>query len=288
MFLLRIRRPWPAVVLTSILAVSQVYFGGRLTQGVNDFIAPSSASDTKHTPQFDCSQLINSTVVREIGTGKQKSTFEIILPNGVHAAAKRCHSSRCINERRLLYEDYFFRNLFLQYGKDAIGYYGMCSYPQNWETRYSYETMSDFTRGDTLFLELAKPVMANWTMETEPNQLQPDAQEDLESLRIIARQYDDFVGGRILLGKDNQFAHQYVRAEAGIRHADFDMVKILLPDSPSILDENCALLMNKFAKLKWGDSRFYCTEKVTQWRLLRLFSTSTYRYNGSFISSDGI
>lgn len=52
------------------------------------------------TLQFDCSQLINSTVVREIATGKQKTTYEVILPNNVHVAAKRCHSDKCISKRK--------------------------------------------------------------------------------------------------------------------------------------------------------------------------------------------
>jgi hypothetical protein len=63
------------------------------------------------------------------------------------------------------------------------------------------------------------------------------------------------------LGKDNKHPHQYVRTAAGIRHADFGMIKILPVDSPSILNDSCALLMHKFAKLEWGDARFDCTEK---------------------------
>lgn len=269
MNVLKSRQPWPVLALTTVLAFSQLYFGGRLrltrmTQGAIDnlLVSTSAAGDNlpssslPTTPHFACSELVNSTVVREIGTGKQKSTFEIILPNGVHAAAKRCHSLKCINEKELLHEDYFFRNLHLQYGKDAITYYGMCSYAQDVDKRH--DTLSDFSTGDSLFLELAQPVMANWTKMTigESKKVQPDTDVDLESLRTIARQYDEFVGGRLLLGKDNKYPHQYVRAKAGIRHADFDMVKILPRDSPSILNENCALLMNKFAKLKWGDSRF--------------------------------
>jgi hypothetical protein len=195
--------------------------------------------------------------VREIGTGKQKSTFHVIIPNGIHAAAKRCHSLKCIKEKALLYEDVLFQNLLLQYGKDAIGYYGMCSFAQDENKRY--ETMSDLRTGDTLFLELAKPVMSNWT--SEPNKLQIEDEVDLEALRVIARQYDAYAGGRLLLGKDNMHPHQYVRAAAGIRHADLDMIKILPADSPSILNDNCALLMHKFAKLEWGDARFDCTEK---------------------------
>jgi hypothetical protein len=131
-------------------------------KGVNDFIVSTNVTNASSDETF-YSELVNSTVVREIGTGKQKSTFHVILPNGIHAAAKRCHSLKCIKEKALLYEDVLFQNLFLQYGKDAIGYYGMCSFAQDENKRY--ETMSDLRTGDTLFLELATPVMANWTRE---------------------------------------------------------------------------------------------------------------------------
>lgn len=145
----------------------------------------------------------------------------------------------------LLYEDYFFRSLYEQYGDQAIQYYGMCSYKQN--TKIRNETMTDFSTGDTLFLELAKPVSASWTMNKQVSNTLQLNNDDLESLRVVARQYDGFVGGRLRMGPDNKFAHQYVRAAAGIRHADFDMVKVLSSYSPSVLRNNCKILLGKFA-----------------------------------------
>jgi hypothetical protein len=151
--ILRSCQPCTIVALTAVLAFSQLLLGSRhlsrlIMKGVNDFIVSTNVTNASSDETF-YSELVNSTVVREIGTGKQKSTFHVILPNGIHAAAKRCHSLKCIKEKALLYEDVLFQNLFLQYGKDAIGYYGMCSFAQDENKRY--ETMSDLRTGDTLF-----------------------------------------------------------------------------------------------------------------------------------------
>lgn len=234
----------------------------------DDILSSPAYSSSPTLPlQFDCGQLINSTIVRKIGEGKQKTSFEIILPNNIRAAAKRCHSKGCFDRHLLMKEDHFFRNLYQQYGDQAIQYYGFCSYaPGNIKKQKAREaSLSDFTVGDTLFLELATPLKSDWKEnEDEPNQLNVHNEDDLESLRVIARQYDEFAGGRLQLRKDNKYPHQYVRTKTGIRHADFDMMQVLPPTSPSILNQNCQFLMWSLGRLRAEDRRVDCTEAYSQ------------------------
>jgi hypothetical protein len=253
--------------IASPLRKLQVVAPHNVSQGNNDVgisvLSPietggSTGQSKVPTLEFDCSQLIQSEVVREVGSGKQKTTFEVVLPNGVHAAAKRCHSKSCIQHRSILREDYFFRNLFYQYGDESIQYYGVCSYSQDIKKR---NETRDFTQGDTLFLELTQPIMPNWSIKTKKIRRRlRNSKFDIESLRVLARQYDGFAGGRLQLNGDDKYPHQYVRSAAGIRHADFDMMKVKPPDSPSVLEHNCQILIQYIAGFPKSSSRVNCTE----------------------------
>lgn len=166
-----------------------------------------------------------------------------------------------------MYEEHFFRNLYQQYGDQAIQYYGFCSYaPGNIKKREAREaSLSDFSVGDTLFLELATPLKSDWEKEANKSkQLDVRNDDDLESLRVIARQYDRLSGGRLKLRKDNKYFHQYIRTKTGIRHADFDMMEVLSSITPSILNENCQFLMWSLGRLKKEDHRVDCTEADSQ------------------------
>jgi hypothetical protein len=92
-----------------------------------------------------------------------------------------------------MYEEHFFRNLYQQYGDQAIQYNAFCSYaPGNIKKREAREaSLSDFSVGDTLFLELATPLKSDWEKEANKSkQLDVRNDDDLELLRVIARQYD--------------------------------------------------------------------------------------------------
>jgi hypothetical protein len=94
-----------------------------------------------------------------------------------------------------MYEDHFFRNIYQQYGDQVIQYYGFCSYaPGNIKKQKARDaSLSDFSVSDTLFLELATPLKPDWEKEAnKSNQLDVGNDDDLESLRVIARQCDGF------------------------------------------------------------------------------------------------
>lgn len=220
---------------------------------------PPSHYATEQTSPFDCSQIGNVTIVRQLGKGNNKVAFEVILPSGIHAAAKRCNTGGCLRRRDLLQEGNFFRLLQEQYGDQSLKYYGACSFYTDHQK--PHETTQNFEWGPTLFLELATPMMETW--ETEGNKTIPIS-EELEDLRIIARQYDNFVGGRILLRRDNRWPHQYVRTASGIRHIDFDTVIIMPPSSKSLLEYNCQVLLGEFGRLEENDPRLNCTEAYSR------------------------
>ena len=205
---------------------------------------------------INCSYLVdNITVVRELGRGKRKVALEVILPNGVHAAAKRCKDKRkCVRMQLVAKEAAFFESLQNQYGNQAMKFYGYCRmrpYPRNGFQR----TIQDLTIGETVFLELGQPLMTRWSDWN--NQRRP-IDSDLDSLQTIARQYANFQYEPIVLGEDNIYAHQYVNTSEGIRHVDFDMISFnpkFYPKTKSILQHNCDVLLGSFAGLEANNTR---------------------------------
>lgn len=88
--------------------------------------------------------------------------------------------------------------------------------------------------------------------------------KELEDLRVIARQYDSFSGGPVLLQKDNKYGHQYVRTKSGIRHVNFDTLVVIPPPTKSVLDKSCHLLFVQFAGLEENDPRVNCSEAYSR------------------------
>jgi hypothetical protein len=212
--------------------------------------------------KLDCTKVANITVVRELGKGKQKIAYEVILPNGVHAAAKRCRFRRkCAPKQLMARGGAYFQKLHEQYGNQAMEYYGACNFSYVDSVR---KTTSNFTQGYTLFIELGEPLLTAW--RAWDNQTAPESDLELESLRVIARQYASFNDGSIALGPDNIYAHQYVRTAAGIRHIDFDQTlpQDEFPQNKSILTHNCEILMGAFARLQKNDTRFNCSEAYSR------------------------
>jgi hypothetical protein len=184
--------------------------------------------------------------------------FEVVLPSGVRAAAKCCITPACVRRRDILQEANFFRKLHEQYGKESLEYYGECSFqPAFNQVKQATQMARDFGWGPTLFIELGSPLMETWSSAgTQPV---PVNDKELEDLRVIARQYDCFSSGPILLQKDNKYGHQYVRTKSGIRHVDFDTVVVMPPPTKSVLDYNCRLLLAQFAGLEGNDPRVNCS-----------------------------
>lgn len=142
------------------------------------------------------------------------------------------------------------------------------------DSKYIKENAANFTLGYTYLSEIGKPLLVDW----DPIQGYPfrecfashftDAY--MEDFRIIARQYAaGYKEGSpsMILGKlgvppsDNVWAQHYVLAEAGIRHADLDM---LFPC------EECTFVSKMQASI--GAERFYgvAVKKIfTEYRLDR-------------------
>jgi hypothetical protein len=231
------------------------------------FFYPPTTSATANDPQklsslvdkspryLDCSKIGDITIVRELGVGKQKIVYEVTLPSGVSAAAKRCNSRSCERERLLMREEYFYRTLYETFGGKTSAYYGYC--PLSQVAGKEKLDPRALTEGSTLFIELGTPALPKWDNweEIDDKELRPHSPKDLESLREIARQYDSFPGGALRLHGDNVYPHKYMRTLNGgeLRHIDFDMVDMSF--GASTLKENCEILLGGFAKLKEGDPR---------------------------------
>jgi len=213
---------------------------------------------TKKLKYFDCSNIHNLVIVKELGKGKQKTVFEVILPTGEHVAAKRCSNLQCEKHKLIMYEDFFYRNLYEAFDKKALAYHGFCSFNSQDPQSYDPKIM---TMGSTLLIEIGTPVLGKWDgWESKEKVIRPKSNYDIESLRDIARQYDAFPGGPLLMSGDNIYAHQYMRNKAGkLCHIDFDMVEQMPPPVNSTLEQNCAVMLGGFAKLDKGDSRLNCS-----------------------------
>eukprot|EP00978_Attheya_sp_CCMP212_P013337 scaffold33505_cov56-Attheya_sp.AAC.1 len=219
-------------------------------------LATMPAPATARFEPFDCSKISALPIIQELGVGKQKTVFEVILPSGERAAAKRCSHKECEKQRLLLYEELFYRKLHEKFGDKALAYYGFCQF----SSKKTFDPRI-LTMGSTLFIELGTPALKNWTNWTmRKEELRPKSKEDLESLRDIARQYDTFPGGPLLMHGDNIYPHQYMRNKAGnLRHIDFDMVELMPPPINTTLEENCAVLLGGYAGLIKGDPRLDCS-----------------------------
>jgi hypothetical protein len=62
----------------------------------NDSVANSIKSRINSgTSLLGCDDIAGLEIVRVLGEGKKKTTFEVKLPSGEHAVAKRCNSYDC-------------------------------------------------------------------------------------------------------------------------------------------------------------------------------------------------
>lgn len=247
----------------------------------------AASSPFSSSPKFNCqTSLPNIKIVKELGRGKRKVIFEVVLPNGEHAVAKRCidpsgSDDRCSED--LMKEARLFEHLHSQYGDHAIIFHGDCQFTYYTKKEmkqvlkdrgitledaayndWIIERSRDFTRGHTVFLELGVPLKTTWD-EDEGEAKMEFSDQDIEDFRTIARQYDNFNGGRLKLGKDLKYVQQYARVKAGIRNVDLDMLQIQAPPAPSVLYFNCHMLLSDLVGLKIKyDKRYNCTEAYSQ------------------------
>lgn len=194
-----------------------------------------------------CNDIQNIEIIRELGIGKAKVTYEVKLPSGESALAKRCIHDNCLRQGLLTGEFRHLKTLQDQYGKEnTIGVYGKCDAPyaeggidlqkgtrtsRKRNSRHLRIVASDFTEGYTAFFEMGVPLLTKWRDGVKFRKCFASyfTDADVDSFRVIARQYAGYPGSPIMLGQpgyfsDNIWAEQYIIAKAGARHADLDML----------------------------------------------------------------
>mmetsp|Transcript_6981 Transcript_6981/g.8628 ORF Transcript_6981/g.8628 Transcript_6981/m.8628 type:complete len:588 (-) Transcript_6981:139-1902(-) len=250
------------LIIFSCIVVLEISTSSRYLMTVRDNLQEKEATDSllsfRTFDYYDCSKINTLHIVKELGRGKQKTVFEVILPTGEHVAAKRCSHLMCETNKLIIYEEHFYRKLYEAFDTKALVYYGFCSFNSGNPKVFDPNIL---TMGSTLLIELGTPALALWDdWNSKEEELRPKSKDDLEDLRDIARQYDAFPGGPLLMSGDNIYPHQYMRNKAGrLRHIDFDMVEQMPPPVSSTLEKNCAVMLGGFAKLKRHDSRLNCS-----------------------------
>ena len=215
----------------------------------------SQQTQQRNTFLFGCEDLEQMEVIRVLGEGLKKRVYEVKLPSGVRAVAKRCIHEECHRKELLQKEALHLDGLQQKYGREAtIAYFGKCDaayYIPEFEeletgelrhknrnrmkknSKYIEKYNTNFTQGFTYFSEIGKPLLVDWDPLHGYSFRECFASyftdADAEDFRIIARQYAAGYGEGppVLLGKpwrttDNIWAQQYMIAKAGIRHSDLD------------------------------------------------------------------
>jgi len=211
----------------------------------------------------------------------QKAVYEVKLPWGEHAVAKRCITKTCVKDRLIGKEGSFLDNLHRQYRDKAIDFFGACDGSKigieknmtskiptgkNYYLRYlDPQIVSDFSIGYTLVIELANPLLSDWGMIEGKRGRKCFSKyftsADLEAFRTIARQYSNYTPIPLILypdmitaskkGKkgehigttDNIYPEQYIISKAGLRHGDLDQVtKCKNCTYESALELNCGVV----------------------------------------------
>jgi len=193
-----------------------------------------------------CSEIFNFLPLRVLGEGKQKVVYEVKLPSGEHAVAKRCKTRWCENNSRVKREATYLKSLQDQYGdEEALRFFGECDggFHGMKDSDANYNKFhSDWSYHYTSVVELAHPLLASWDFPRQEIFQECFANhftnEDLNGFKMIAEQYARFSphpitfghptskNGQDRAGVDNRFFQQYAVAKAGIRHIDLDTLYI--------------------------------------------------------------
>ena len=180
-----------------------------------------------------CKEIAKLEVIRVLGKGVQKVAFEVKLPWGEHAVAKRCKNYKCTRAGKIREEARLLRELQEQYGDEAVRYYGECNAAVV-QTEEMVDHLSNFSVGYTSVVELGKPLLSSWKTKDRKCFAEFFTETDIEDIRNIARRYANFSNSPLLLAPigyttDNIFAQQYMTSLGGTRegkinHIDLDMV----------------------------------------------------------------
>jgi hypothetical protein len=227
----------------------------------------NKSHDNSRTSLLGCADIAGLEIVRVLGEGMQKTAFEVKLPSGEHAVAKRCNSYKCYTGKLIAEEAEIFRGLHKQYGDEgALRFFGECYAPfDKLPSKKASRSMTikkrapDFSVGHTSVIELGKPLLQSWNIPLDDSCFKGYfTPRDIEDLTNIARRYANYSDSPIMLaplGKrllnknitkgtltDNIHPQQYIvrtggggtsspsssRGEGTIHHTDLDMTYLCM------------------------------------------------------------
>jgi len=236
------------------IPTSEIIKGSLVAIETNNTITTSSTAPLlTYSHPIGCRDIKKLEIIRYIGKGNQKAAFEVKLPSGEHAVAKRCISRYCYKRNLIKNEANLMKNLQDQYGrKETIHFFGYCeASDKNSMIRMeeSGANLSDlalnFSIGFTSVVELGRPLATEmlWKREsatkngrkymcyTEKRKCFAShfTDADIAGLKTVAHQYANYSKSRLLLlaprniNTDNCNVEQYMLTAAGMRHGDLDM-----------------------------------------------------------------
>jgi len=230
--------------------------GEHTSSSSSSSIQPIRGQQQQQQRVLECKDMEHLEIIRSMGVGKHKQVYEVKLPWGEHAVAKRCKTKRCVQQKRLEHEFAFLSELQHQYGNATLQVFGACQPPPppppqrcgrkcraKQLEKYEYTPefdVTDFLVGYTSVMELGQPLIKTWlTEETMTSRdinkyrkciAQQFTSDDLEDFRVIAKQFAGHLPHPYLLrpyndpDTDNIYAEQYILSNAGICMGDMDMV----------------------------------------------------------------
>lgn len=228
-----------------------------------------------------CKAIQNLEIIRSVGDGKHKIVYEVKLPWGEHAVAKRCKTRLCVSQQRLEREANYLKELQSQYDKKTIQVLGECKRKMRQkEEGHLEDFVADFSVGYTSLIEIGKPLIQTWLPEefhidtgdkeaTIPHEKYRECfaeyftPADHGDFITIAQQYANYSKYPLIMrplddyknkDTDNVYAEQYILTKAGIRHGDIDMVHSCKECSyEEALEINCGIVQTV------TNSNFSCT-----------------------------
>ena len=243
------------------------------TDALANHTATSLPSRTSTAPldYLNCTEIASLEILYRVGSGQQKRSYAVRLPNGEVGIAKRCHSGLCYKNNYIEKEGQLWQSLYEENGSQAVRFYGMCRGEPvtDYTMKYLKEIKRDFTIGTTVVLELGEPLMPYWAQGL--NLTERDRRyrrcfakfytpADLADLVRIAQNYANRSKGPIILSSsesdnaftDNDCPQQYItvqrntsdgRSTISIKHADFDFASICSNCTyEHALDLNCNII----------------------------------------------
>jgi len=198
----------------------------------------TTSYDKKDELLLGCDEIAKLKVLRLIGTGKQKVTYEVKLPWGEHAALKRCKFKKCVEKGFLKKETELTRELHEQYGDQTVRYFGECNAAYTDINTYVLKTqLTNFSIGFTSVVELGKPLVSSWDIYDKKWDIFDTkcfadfyTETDIEDFRNIARLFANFSKSPTMLKingtSDNMHPQQYMTRIGGSKEGRIKLLDL--------------------------------------------------------------